>query len=366
MIVDLAVVVPLVLGTDAGDAVEVLAAVTLDGERVHLAEEDAAGIHLVAAEFGHQAAAGRIVQPPVDELVEGIEAERGEIRLGECFLVFLRDSLLPAVGVGEAVVTVPLSANVLDVTQRAALHEAVGVVVQDAVMPLVTDGQQQVVVPGLADHGLAVRDGAGHQLFGQHVQAGVQAVQRDGSVRDERGGDDNRLDAQFVLRVEQLAVVVVDLDLRSLLGTELLDQSDAVFVSVTGERAVAVTRPQVRNGDDVHVLRWVLGDEDVSLVTGSDERDADRIALQLLVPEVGDAQPGGTAPRPRESRAGLTPTASEKFCLPICSCSGVSTMVTNSCGRVFESIGRPAEERGRGGWPVSFRPLFIFADPESN
>ena len=44
--------------TSRSSLVEVLAADAGDGQRVDLAEEDAAGVELVAAQLGHQAAAG--------------------------------------------------------------------------------------------------------------------------------------------------------------------------------------------------------------------------------------------------------------------------------------------------------------------
>ena len=50
VVVDLPVVVPLVLGTDPLDTVEIPAAVPLDRNRVDLAEEDAARIELMAAQ----------------------------------------------------------------------------------------------------------------------------------------------------------------------------------------------------------------------------------------------------------------------------------------------------------------------------
>ena len=40
-----------------------------DGQGVLLAQEDRAGVELVAAEFGHQSGAGPVVEAPADQLV---------------------------------------------------------------------------------------------------------------------------------------------------------------------------------------------------------------------------------------------------------------------------------------------------------
>ena len=68
--------------------------------------------------IGHQTAAGLVVQPPVDELFERIEPVLADLVL-ELFLVFGADFLEPTVGVGKAVVAVPLSTNEFDVAQQS-------------------------------------------------------------------------------------------------------------------------------------------------------------------------------------------------------------------------------------------------------
>ncbi len=58
----------------AAVGVEERAADAGDRQRVLLAQEDRAGVELVAAQLGHQAGAGAVVEPPVDQLVEAVVA----------------------------------------------------------------------------------------------------------------------------------------------------------------------------------------------------------------------------------------------------------------------------------------------------
>ena len=137
----------LVLRADAFDAVEVLAAVPLHRQRMLFAEEDAAGVHLMAAQLGHQSAARLVVEPPVDEPLHRLET----VVLDAAFECLADRSpgiaLLPTVAIGKAVIAVPLGADELDVAQQSLADDVVGVVVQHAVVPLMPDGQQQLLCP---------------------------------------------------------------------------------------------------------------------------------------------------------------------------------------------------------------------------
>ena len=46
---------------------------------MNLAQEDAARVHLVAAQLGHQSTTGAIVQSPVDQLVHGLVVVPGNL-----------------------------------------------------------------------------------------------------------------------------------------------------------------------------------------------------------------------------------------------------------------------------------------------
>ena len=68
----------------------------------------------------------------------------------------------PAVGVGEAVVAVPLSTNEFDIAQQAAFDQVVRVLVQHAVVTLMTDGKQQSRLVRFPNHLLALSHAVRH------------------------------------------------------------------------------------------------------------------------------------------------------------------------------------------------------------
>ena len=199
--------------------VKVLAAEAADGQGMGLAQENRAGVELVAAQLGHQAGAGAVVEPPADQLLQALVAVLREVDV----LIFLGDVGLPAVEVddvagvvsnddrfalvveldgtvvvlgvsGGGVVAVPQGADVADRAEAAALHEVIGVVVEGRVVALVADGQNAVFLSGDAAHGLALANGVGHQLFGEDVLAGVHRLDGDRGVQPQGQRDDHRLD----------------------------------------------------------------------------------------------------------------------------------------------------------------------------
>src|SRR5207237_4356370 len=81
-------------------AVEVLAADAGDGQRMDLAEENAARIELMAAQFRHQAAAGLVVEAPAHQLLDAVVAVLFELGLvAEGVEVLLQHLREPAVAV---------------------------------------------------------------------------------------------------------------------------------------------------------------------------------------------------------------------------------------------------------------------------
>src|SRR5438105_1933717 len=85
MVVDLTVV-----------AVEHLAADTGDRQRMDLAQEYAAGIELMTAQLGHEAAASAIVETPADQFLHALVAVLANIRFQPGAIVRL-DVWFPAV-----------------------------------------------------------------------------------------------------------------------------------------------------------------------------------------------------------------------------------------------------------------------------
>src|SRR5262249_42452612 len=134
--------------------VEELAPNAGDGERMDLAQEDAASVELMAAQLGHQPAARSLVEPPVAQLGEALVqvviaplllrllhlvGQEGLERLPILFdfllrLGIVRDELPPAVLVGawddvalvveqrDGVVAVPKGADVTDLAKDAGGH----------------------------------------------------------------------------------------------------------------------------------------------------------------------------------------------------------------------------------------------------
>src|SRR5262249_16670690 len=117
-------------------AEEAVRADALNGERVDMPEEDAARGELMAAEFGHQAAAGAVVEAPADQFVNVLViADVARDLVLEFLVILLEDRLVPAVAnswlrvgniryfhsgvalVGPGKVAVPQSTNVLDVAE---------------------------------------------------------------------------------------------------------------------------------------------------------------------------------------------------------------------------------------------------------
>src|SRR5262249_11528013 len=93
-----AVNVVLDLARHATFLVEVCAADGRPGERPFLAEEDAAGVELVAAELGHEAAAGAVVEPPADQFLDALVAELTDADLFGIAAILGADDGRPRVG----------------------------------------------------------------------------------------------------------------------------------------------------------------------------------------------------------------------------------------------------------------------------
>src|SRR5262249_15057158 len=135
-----------------------------DRLRVRAAEQDAAGVELVAAQFGHQAFTGPLTDPPADQLFHALVTVPAEVdvlilggNFGEPGVVV---ALLGAGTATLGLVTMPERADVADVADDVPLggdFQRVGVEV--AVVPLVADRQHLAGLPGDAGHSLAVADG---------------------------------------------------------------------------------------------------------------------------------------------------------------------------------------------------------------
>ena len=102
-----------------------------------------------------------------------------------------------------------------------------------------------------------------HQFFGQHVFARFHRFDRDRCVVAERDGDYDRLDVGIR---QQFAVIFVDIDALSLLGSQLFDQTDTMFIPVSLDRPSAVRGTQIGDRDDVHVRGRVLRDQDAAFM----------------------------------------------------------------------------------------------------
>jgi len=84
-------------------------------------------------------------------------------------------------------------------------------------------------------------------------------------------------------------MIIVLFDLGCFFCTELINQSDAVFIAVTVKRLFAVGRTQVCYGDDFHVFGWMLRNQHAAFITCPDESDFDRFAFELFVTKIGSA-----------------------------------------------------------------------------
>ncbi len=251
----------------------------------------------MAAQLGHQAAAGAVVEPPAHQLLHALEAVLADVRL-QLLAVLLGDRRVPpvpqqvvpvhldrlAVGVElrPGVVAVPQGADVADVAQLAGPEQLDAVGVQQAVVPLVADGQDALRLVGGLDHFLALGHVPGHQLLAQDVLAGAQGVDGDRGMQVQRQGDDHGLNVRVG---QQLLVVLVDLDLLGLAAVDAVE-AEARPGRLAGEDALAVGRPDVGDGDEVQVVLVVHADEDAALVAAADEADAHGVALERLVAEV--------------------------------------------------------------------------------
>src|SRR5579875_2028777 len=156
---------------------------------MNMAEEDATGIELMAAQFRHQAAACRLIQPPTDQLLDVIETILFEhvCLIVESVIIRACDGREPAVtefrlrhvwdhcvfsrlGVkrpGE--IAMPQSANVANVAEDASIDNLDDVSIEHTVMALMADREDAATLLGCADHLLALLDVPGHQLLGQNV-----------------------------------------------------------------------------------------------------------------------------------------------------------------------------------------------------
>ncbi len=234
------------------------------------ADQDSGGIELMAAQLGHQPRAGAIPEPPTDQLFErrplvaarqsqllvtmfsgvdllvldlglnlGDELDRmfvlrsggvlcidhrfqvGNVliefletgNLGEWILVVGRQRHLPAI-VARQIAPMPLSADVVNVSQETMRDQPLGVVVEDAVIALMTDGEKLAGLLGHAAHLLALVDAVSHQLFGEHVLALAHGLDRRLGMEVKRQRDDDGLD----IRVVQQIHIAVFIDLDVLLG----------------------------------------------------------------------------------------------------------------------------------------------------
>ncbi len=187
-----------------------LAAQSRDGQRMNLAQEDAAGVKLMAAQLGHQAAAGSLVKAPADQLFQVLVAELPD-SASQGIAVLPWDLLAPAVPEhrlamlvhflpavvvepGPTIIPMPESADVLDVAELTRVDDLDGMGVEQAVVALVPDREDTVGLVGHADHVLALADIPGHQLLAQDVLAGTQGLDRHRGVQVQGQGDDDRFE----------------------------------------------------------------------------------------------------------------------------------------------------------------------------
>ncbi len=277
-------------------------------------DENARRVELVASQFGHQARAGAVPQPPADQFLDGgpvvdhlargilelqvlvavflgvdhvgqlgldlFEPEAAAIDVGpagriELFLEvgppldqFLchaiiglglrRQGRLPtiagAVGQARQVHPVPLGPDIVQLAQHAALDRIDRVGVKDVVVPLVAGGQDQARLLGHPGHILAFVYAVGHQLFGDDRQAGLQGGDGRRGVQVQWQGEDHAFELVGLCVGQQFVVAGVDLDVLSRFVFGL----PAVLGHQAGPRSgrrlarmIAVERPPHAEGADV-------------------------------------------------------------------------------------------------------------------
>jgi hypothetical protein len=314
LVVDPAGVSSLVLGCDIAE--ERPRADAHDRKRLHLAEEDARGIELVAAEFGHQAAARAVVEPPSHQFFHALEVVLAELVL-QLVVVFFQDRLEPAVAefggrLADALgllddrlpvrrrrprpreIAVPERPDMVDVPEHTGVDQLGRVGVEHAVMPLVADREDAVCLLGNLDHLLALADGAGHQLLAQDVLAGAHARDRDRGVQVKGQGDDDGLEVFFLL--EHLLEVRVHVAFGHRVGLVFPVHGLVALARGRGrlafDDAPTVVRADVAEGDELEILGVVVAHEDAPLVAATDEGGLNRFALHRLVAEVGASRDG--------------------------------------------------------------------------
>ena len=234
---------------------------------VHGGDEDAGRVELVAAQLGHQAAAGAVPQPPADQLLDrravvdhlaggvldtawprsrtsrpvddlvgdlglllgdllrastsivaGLLGARGELLLPARPASSTSSSAWRVVGLGVLAAAAAASCRC-----RAGCRGATGRGCS-AGRPACRAGScpsrcrrgccsaaggrwpgSRPVCVGHAGHLLALVDAVAHQLLGQHVQAGLHGGDGRRGVQVQRQGDDHRLDAVVLGVRDQLA-----------------------------------------------------------------------------------------------------------------------------------------------------------------
>src|SRR5258707_8668821 len=263
---------------------------------MNLAEENAARVELMAAQFRHQAAACPLVKAPAHEFFHALVAELADLAF-EGVAILLLDLLPPAVSnddiarlwidddlavfqLGLAVLSMPQGTDVADLAQQTRLQHFHGMSVEHAVVALVADGQDAIGLIGDLDHLLALADIPGHQLFAQDVLAGLHAIDGDGGMQVQRQGDNDGFDI-FVL--EQFLVVFVQLDVLARVFAVDAVEALAWPGQLALEDALLVGGANVGIGDDFEVLGVVLAHEHTALIAGADQGGLHRLVLDLLV-----------------------------------------------------------------------------------
>ena len=206
----------------------------------------------------------------------------------------------PRVVTGQ-IAAVPLSADVVQLTDHTPTEQVNCVVVKHAVVTLVTGCTMQRLAIGVAlafgdtGHHLALGDVVGHEFFGQNMFALHHGFHRDRSMQMQRQGDDHGFDGIVVEQGFDAAIAaVVNFNafprFRFACILVLLNQSWASG-RCCGRRPVAMESPvnairaNVGNGGHLNILRGTTTDQHVSFVTGADDTDTNRVT-NLLVAKI--------------------------------------------------------------------------------
>ena len=107
-----------------------------------------------------------------------------------------RQVLLPTV-MPRQVASVPLSANMVNLSQHAPIDHVFGIVVQHAVVTLMPSRQVQLLLVGQTPHHLALGHVVRHQFLGQHMLASLECIAGGLGVQVQRQRDDHRFDVRI-------------------------------------------------------------------------------------------------------------------------------------------------------------------------